>query len=70
MLTLDHEYAHELLFGLMTISLVAAVDEDDEAAPRFRLTTRGWEAAGAYIDRAGQFLPGWPPKRSPHAPDD
>jgi hypothetical protein len=59
-LSLDRDHAHELLFGLMTAELVEADTEDDET--RFRLSARGWEAAGAYVDRAGMFLPGWPPE--------
>jgi hypothetical protein len=60
-LSLDREQAHELLFGLMTADLVVA-DAEDDADTRFRLSERGWEAAGAYVDRAGMFLPGWPPE--------
>jgi hypothetical protein len=69
-LTLDREYVHELLFALMSDGLVAAGEDADEDPPRFRLSKRGWEAARAYIERAGQFLPGWPPERWRRAPDD
>jgi hypothetical protein len=61
-LTLEREDVHELLFALMTDGLVAAEEEDGEDPPRFRLSSRGWEAAGACIERAGRFLPGWPPE--------
>jgi hypothetical protein len=39
--------------------------DDDEPPrwdpPRLRLSPSGWEAASAYTERAGRFLPGWPP---------
>jgi hypothetical protein len=69
-LSLDREYAHELLFALMSDGLVVADDQDAEDPFRLRLSRRGWDAARAYIERAGQFLPGWPPERWPRAPDD
>jgi hypothetical protein len=63
-LTLEREDVHELLFALMTDGLLVAEEEEDgEHPPRFRLSSRGWEAAGACIERAGRFLPGWPPER-------
>jgi hypothetical protein len=69
-LTLDREYAHELLFALLSDGLVVAHEEDEEDPPRFGLSSRGWEAARAYIERARQFLPGWPPASWPRARDD
>jgi hypothetical protein len=68
-LSLDRDYAHELLFGLASDDLVVAAEEDEDDPPRFRLSQRGWEAARAYTERAGRFLPGWPPERRPRAPD-
>jgi hypothetical protein len=64
-LSLDREYAEELLFALMSDGLVVADDEDAEDPFRLRLSSRGWDAARAYIERAGRFLPGWPPERWP-----
>jgi hypothetical protein len=69
-LSLDREHAHELLFELLSDSLVVAVEEDEEHSARFRLSKRGWAAARAYTERAGQFLPGWPPERGPRGPHD
>ena len=69
-LSLDREYAHELLFAMMSDGLVVADDEDAEDPLRLRLSSRGWDAARAYIERAGRFLPGWPPERWPRARDD
>ena len=68
-LTLDREYAHELVFALMSDGLVLGEEEQDEDPPRLRLSARGWEAVGAYLERARRFLPGWPPKRRLDAPD-
>jgi hypothetical protein len=62
-LSLDREFADELLFELLSESLITAVEEDEEDLEWFRLTKRGWEAARAYTERAGRFLPGWPPER-------
>jgi hypothetical protein len=69
-LSLDREDAHELLFALLSDGLVVAVEEDDEDLARLQLSRRGWDAARAYTERAGRFLPGWPPNRRPAIPDD
>ena len=69
-LSLDRGYAHELLFALMSDGLVVAGDEAAEDPLRLRLSSRGWDAAQAYIERAGRFLPGWPPERWRGTPDD
>lgn len=68
-LSLHREHAHELLFALVLDDLVVAADEDADDPAGFRLSERGWEAARAYTERAGRFLPGWPPERRPRAPD-
>ena len=49
--------------------LVIAVEEDAEEPGHYQLSERGWQLARAYLERAGRFLPGWPPERRPHAPD-
>ena len=69
-LSLDREYTSDLLWELMSDGLVVADDEDPADPFRLRLSSRGWEAARAYIERAGRFLPGWPPQRWPRTPDD
>jgi hypothetical protein len=69
-LTLDRDHVHDLLFALMSDRLVVADEPDDDDPPRLGLSPRGWEAASAYIERAHHFLPGWPPKQRPQAPDD
>jgi DNA-binding MarR family transcriptional regulator len=61
-LSLDRDLVHEVLFELARAGLLVAVEEDDADAPLFRLSQRGWEAARAYTERAGRFLPGWPPQ--------
>ena len=62
-LSLDREYAHELLYALMSADLVVAANELDDDTARFRLSEGGWAAARTYTERAGRFLPGWPPER-------
>lgn len=69
-LSLDRENAHELLFALTSNDLVVAEEADEDDTPRFRLSQQGWVAARAYTERAGRFLPGWPPERRPYGPDD
>jgi hypothetical protein len=63
-LTLERDDVHELLFVLMSDGLVVAEEEQGDDPPRFRLSRRGWETADACVERAGRFLPGWPPERS------
>jgi hypothetical protein len=40
------------------------VADEDRAGERLRWTAtpRGRAAARAYLERAGRFLPGWPPR--------
>jgi DNA-binding MarR family transcriptional regulator len=65
-LSLDRELAEVFLFGLLRDRLVVADDQEEERDPvRFTLSPEGWAAARAYIERAGRFLPGWPPERPP-----
>jgi hypothetical protein len=65
-LSLDREEAHELLFGLISSELVVPVERlEEDDVPQFRLSDRGWALARAYVERAGRFLPGWPPPRTP-----
>ncbi len=61
-LTLDRDDAAELLFDLMTAGYVELAGEEQEAdSVEFRLSARGWTAAHDGVERAGRFLPGWPP---------
>jgi DNA-binding MarR family transcriptional regulator len=62
-LSLDQEYARELLYALRSAALVVTEIEPDDDTVRFRLSERGWAAARSYTQRAGRFLPGWPPPR-------
>jgi hypothetical protein len=65
-LSLDRDRAEELLFELIESRHVVVEDDPDEDDPGFRLSAKGADAAREYIERAGRFLPGWPPA---HAPD-
>jgi hypothetical protein len=38
-------------------------DPDDDEPAGFVLTPAGWAAARDTVERAGRFLPGWPPAR-------
>jgi len=60
-LSLDWDRVHESLFGLAADGFVVAEEDLQDDPPRFLLSARGWDAAGAYTERAGRFLPGWPP---------
>jgi hypothetical protein len=60
-LTLDGEHVRELLFDLLTTGYVRVADDEEDDRVEFRLSARGWVAAGEATDRAGRFLPGWPP---------
>jgi hypothetical protein len=60
-LTLDSEHVRELLFDLLTAGYVQAAGEEEDDPVAFHLSARGWAAAGEAIERAGRFLPGWPP---------
>jgi hypothetical protein len=67
-LSLSREDAHLLLFDLLKNELVVAA-EDEQESVAIRLSQHGWDAARAYVERAGRFLPGWPPERRPLEPD-
>jgi DNA-binding MarR family transcriptional regulator len=63
-LSLDGELVQVLLFGLVREGVVVAYDQPEEGDQvRFGLSPDGWAAARAYVERAGRFLPGWPPER-------
>ena len=67
-LTLDAEHVRELLFDLLTAGYIQVADEEDDDPPEFRLSARGWAAAGEAIERASRFLPGWPPVTAAEEP--
>jgi hypothetical protein len=65
-LTLDRDDVGELLFDLMTAGYVEVAVEGEESDPAaIRLSARGWTAAHDAVERAGRFLPGWPPAVAP-----
>ncbi|HYI19673.1 MAG TPA: hypothetical protein VD836_13255 [Solirubrobacteraceae bacterium] len=60
-LSLHGEAVRELVFDLLRSGHVRAVhDEPGEDPAGFQLTA-GWAVARAAVERAGRFLPGWPP---------
>ena len=67
LLTLSAEEARDCLAGLIDSGHVTAardVPDEDRGGERLRWTAtpRGWSAARGYLERAGRFLPGWPPR--------
>jgi hypothetical protein len=60
-LTLDAEHVRELVFDLLTAGYILVADEQEDDPAQFHLSARGWAAAAEAIERAGRFLPGWPP---------
>ena len=67
LLTLSAEEARDSLAALIDSGHVTAAREEpdeDRRGERLRWTAtpRGWAAAQAYLERAGRFLPGWPPR--------
>ena len=67
LLTLSAEEARDCLAALIDSGHVTAardVPAQDRAGERLRWTATplGWSAAQAYLERAGRFLPGWPPR--------
>ncbi len=69
LLTLSAEEARDCLATLIDSGHVTAAQDpdippDDRAGqrPRWTPTARGWAAARDYLERAGRFLPGWPPR--------
>ncbi len=67
LLTLSPEEARDILAVLIDTGHVTAAEdllEEDRAGQRLRwtATSRGWSAARSYLERAGRFLPGWPPR--------
>ena len=67
LLTLSAEEAGDTLAALIDSGHVTAardLPEEDRAGERLRWTAtrRGWAAAEEYLERAGRFLPGWPPR--------
>ncbi len=61
-LSLHREAVREIVFDLLRSGHVRAVqDEPDEDPAGFQLTPAGWAVARAAVERAGRFLPGWPP---------
>ena len=65
-LTLDRDDVGELLFDLITAGYVEVPpEEDDSDLAAIRLSARGWTAAHDAVERAGRFLPGWPPAVAP-----
>lgn len=67
-LTLDSEHVRELLFDLLTAGYIQVADDEEDDPDQFRLSVRGWAAAGEAIERAGRFLPGWPPVTAAEGP--
>lgn len=67
LLTLSAEEARDSLAALIDsghVTVARDVPDEDRAGERLRWTAtpRGWAAARAYLERAGRFLPGWPPR--------
>jgi DNA-binding MarR family transcriptional regulator len=66
LLTLSAEEARDCLAALIDSGHVTvardAADEDRGERLRWTATPRGLAAAGEYLERAGRFLPGWPPR--------
>jgi hypothetical protein len=66
-LSLHREAVRELAFDLVRTGHVRPVhDEPDEDPAGFTLTPSGWAAARDAVERAGRFLPGWPPAPPQH----
>ena len=49
------------MFDLLTAGYVQVAGEAEDDPVEFHLSARGWAAAREAIERAGRFLPGWPP---------
>lgn len=66
LLTLSPEDARDGLAALIDSGHVSASTdvpvEDRGGRLRWTPTARGWAAAQGYLERAGRFLPGWPPR--------
>ena len=67
LLTFSAEEARDCLAALIDSGHVTAQRDapaGGRAGERLRWTAtpRGWSAARGYLERAGRFLPGWPPR--------